>query len=190
MRLVGQKLSITSRKPQTTRQRITGIVTLEHAQLLFVDTPGFQNKHGSALNRSMNRAVSQALADVDVTLMVVEADRFSDEDREIMALLAPRAVTLVDEPFDGLDPRQARAYVMGIDTASGAQGGDYSAWVVLDVTDVNRPAIVSTFYQRMKPEATRIAPSSNRKTLPRNTDTRRIAAPAPSPKSTQVLRSS
>ena len=47
--LVGQKLSITSRKPQTTRQRITGIVTLEHAQLLFVDTPGFQVRHGSAL---------------------------------------------------------------------------------------------------------------------------------------------
>ncbi|NBR27336.1 MAG: GTPase Era [Betaproteobacteria bacterium] len=86
-RLVGQKLSITSRKPQTTRQRITGIVTLDHAQILFVDTPGFQRRHASALNRSMNRSVTQALADVDAVLMVIEADHFSEEDREIMAML-------------------------------------------------------------------------------------------------------
>ena len=85
--LVGQKLSITSRKPQTTRQRITGIVTLDDAQLLFVDTPGFQSRHGSALNRSMNRAVTQALSEVDVILMVLEGGRFSDEDRAVMALL-------------------------------------------------------------------------------------------------------
>lgn len=85
--LLGQKLSITSRKPQTTRQRITGIVTLDHAQILFVDTPGFQKKHASALNRSMNRAVTQALTDVDVVLVVIEAGHFSAEDREIMAML-------------------------------------------------------------------------------------------------------
>src|SRR5664279_5660345 len=67
-RLVGQKLSITSRKPQTTRQRITGILTRADAQLMFVDTPGFQTRHTSALNRHMNRTVTQALADVDVIL--------------------------------------------------------------------------------------------------------------------------
>ena len=60
-RLVGQKLSITSRKPQTTRQRITGIVTRDDAQLMFVDTPGFQTRHTSVLNRQMNRTVTQAL---------------------------------------------------------------------------------------------------------------------------------
>lgn len=94
-RLVGQKLSITSRKPQTTRQRITGIVTLDDAQLLFVDTPGFQKKHGSALNRSMNRSVTQALAAVDVVLLVLEADHFSDDDRAIMALLPAGRPTLL-----------------------------------------------------------------------------------------------
>jgi len=94
-RLVGQKLSITSRKPQTTRQRITGIVTLDDAQLLFVDTPGFQSRHASALNRSMNRAVTQALSGVDVVLMVLEADHFSDEDRAIMALLPAGLPTLL-----------------------------------------------------------------------------------------------
>src|SRR5688572_10041843 len=75
--LVGQKLSITSRKPQTTRQRLTGILTLKDAQLLFVDTPGFQKRHDSGLNRSMNRVVTQSLADVDVVLLVVEATGFS-----------------------------------------------------------------------------------------------------------------
>lgn len=94
-RMVGQKLSITSRKPQTTRQRITGIVMRDAAQLLFVDTPGFQTRHGGALNRSMNRAVALALADVDVTLMVMEAGRFSDEDREIMQLLPANRPTLL-----------------------------------------------------------------------------------------------
>lgn len=106
-RLVGQKLSITSRKPQTTRQRITGIVTLDNAQLLFVDTPGFQTRHGGALNRSMNRAVTQALAGVDVALMVVEADHFSDEDREIMALLpAGRPTVLAINKTDRLKDRR------------------------------------------------------------------------------------
>ena len=105
--LVGQKLSITSRKPQTTRQRITGIVTLDDAQILFVDTPGFQNRHGSALNRSMNRSVTQALAGVDAVLMVVEAGHFSDEDRAVMALLpAGRPVLLAVNKTDKLAERR------------------------------------------------------------------------------------
>ncbi len=105
--LVGQKLSITSRKPQTTRQRITGIVTLDDAQLLFVDTPGFQSRHGSALNRSMNRAVTQALSEVDVILMVLEGGRFSDEDRAVMALLpAGRPTLLAINKTDRLQDRR------------------------------------------------------------------------------------
>jgi GTP-binding protein Era len=106
--LIGQKLSITSRKPQTTRQRITGIVTRDDAQLIFVDTPGFQLKHSSALNRSMNRTVTQALADVDVVLMVMEADRFSDEDRAIMEMLPDgRPVLLALNKTDRLTERKA-----------------------------------------------------------------------------------
>ena len=106
-RLVGQKLSITSRKPQTTRQRITGIVTLDRAQILFVDTPGFQKKHASALNRSMNRAVTQALTDVDVVLMVIEAGQFTSEDREIMAMLpAGKPALLAVNKTDRLEERR------------------------------------------------------------------------------------
>ncbi len=104
--LVGQKVSITSRKPQTTRQRITGILTRDDAQLMFVDTPGFQTRHVSALNRHMNRAVTQALADVDVILLVIEAGRFSPEDRELLALLpVKRRVLLVINKIDRLADR-------------------------------------------------------------------------------------
>lgn len=94
-RLVGQKLSITSRRPQTTRQRITGILTRDNAQLMFVDTPGFQTRHTSALNRQMNRTVTQALADVDVILLVVEAGHFSAEDRALLPLLPKERKTLL-----------------------------------------------------------------------------------------------
>ncbi len=106
-RLVGQKVSITSRKPQTTRQRISGILTLADAQLVFVDTPGFQTKHGSALNRSMNRVVTQSLAAVDVVLLVIEALRFSPEDRALLQLLpATRPTLLVINKTDKLAERR------------------------------------------------------------------------------------
>jgi GTP-binding protein Era len=74
--LVGQKISITSRKAQTTRHRITGINTTKDAQFIFVDTPGFQTRHAAALNRSLNRAVTSTLTAVDVILFVIEAGRF------------------------------------------------------------------------------------------------------------------
>src|SRR4051812_24955612 len=74
--LVGQKLSITSRKPQTTRHRIRGILSKEDAQYIFVDTPGFQTRHRSALNSRMNRGVKGALDEVDALVLVVEAGHF------------------------------------------------------------------------------------------------------------------
>lgn len=102
-RLIGAKLSITSRKAQTTRHRITGIITNETAQYVFVDTPGYQTRHRSALNRSMNRAVQAALADVDVVLFVVEAGRFGPEDAAVLKLLPDnRPVVLVVNKIDQL----------------------------------------------------------------------------------------
>ena len=85
--LVGQKVSITSRKAQTTRHRITGIRTLGEAQFVFVDTPGFQTRHAAALNRTLNRTVQATLGDVDVVLFVVEAGRFNLDDAKVLALL-------------------------------------------------------------------------------------------------------
>jgi GTP-binding protein Era len=85
--LVGQKISITSRKPQTTRNRITGILTRPGAQLVFVDTPGFQMQHRNALNRLMNRSVGQSIHEVDVVVWVVEALKFDDRDEALLKLL-------------------------------------------------------------------------------------------------------
>jgi len=90
--LVGQKISITSRKAQTTRHRITGIRTLGATQFIFVDTPGFQTKEirgRTALNRNLNRTVTSVLGDVDVVLFMVEAGRFSLDDAKVLALLPP-----------------------------------------------------------------------------------------------------
>jgi GTP-binding protein Era len=87
--LVGQKISITSRKPQTTRHRITGVRTEGATQFVFVDTPGFQTRHSSALNRSLNRAVTGVVGDVDLVLFVVEAGNFTLADAKVLALLKP-----------------------------------------------------------------------------------------------------
>ncbi len=88
--LVGQKISITSRKAQTTRHRITGIRTLGATQYVFVDTPGFQTKDvrgRTALNRNLNRTVTATLSDVDVVWFMVEAGRFGPDDAKVLALL-------------------------------------------------------------------------------------------------------
>jgi GTPase len=104
--LVGQKISITSDKPQTTRHRITGIRTHGAAQCVFVDTPGFQTRHGSALNRSLNRTVRGVLSDVDVVLYVVEAGKFTLEDAKVLALLPEgKPVLLVANKLDRLQRR-------------------------------------------------------------------------------------
>ena len=85
--ILGLKLSITSRKAQTTRHRLLGIHTTSDTQYLFVDTPGFQQKHINALNRSLNRTVTQVLSEVDVVLFVVEPTHLSEADRKVIALL-------------------------------------------------------------------------------------------------------
>ena len=87
--LVGQKISITSRKAQTTRHRITGIRTVGATQFVFVDTPGFQTRHGTALNRSLNKTVMGAVGDVDLVLFVVEAGNFTPADAKVLSLLKP-----------------------------------------------------------------------------------------------------
>lgn len=87
--LVGQKISITSRKAQTTRHRITGMRTVGSTQFVFVDTPGFQTRHSNALNASLNKTVLGALGDVDLVLFVVEAGMFNQADAKVLPLLRP-----------------------------------------------------------------------------------------------------
>jgi GTPase len=104
--LVGQKISITSKKAQTTRHRITGVRTRGEHQFVFVDTPGFQTRQNKPLNRTLNRTVHGVLADVDVVLYVCEAARFTLGDAEVLALVpANKPVLLVANKFDELGQR-------------------------------------------------------------------------------------
>ena len=93
--LVGQKISITSRKAQTTRHRITGMRTEGATQFVFVDTPGFQTRHTNALNRALNKTVLGAVGDVDLVLFVVEAGIFNQADARVLQLLAKGVPTLL-----------------------------------------------------------------------------------------------
>ncbi|MDQ6618449.1 MAG: GTPase Era [Pseudomonadota bacterium] len=124
--LVGQKVSITSRKAQTTRHRVTGIRTDADAQFIFVDTPGFQTLHRSRLNDRLNRAVTQSLLDVDAVVLVIEAGRTVPADRAVIALLPPRARAAVAlNKIDQLDNRDAMLPQM----ADLASASDFTAIV-------------------------------------------------------------
>ncbi len=86
-RLIGQKISITSRRPQTTRHRILGIKSSDAAQHIYVDTPGIHAYEGRAMNRHMNRAASIALLDVDVVVFIVEGLRWTSDDELVLRKL-------------------------------------------------------------------------------------------------------
>ena len=108
--LVGQKISITSRKAQTTRHRIVGMRTIAANQFIFVDTPGFQTRHDNALNRSLNKSVLGAVKDVDLVLFVVEAGKFNQADAKVLALLGKGVPTvLVANKLDQVASRAALA---------------------------------------------------------------------------------
>jgi GTP-binding protein Era len=85
--LIGAKVSITSRKAQTTRHRITGIQTLDDAQFIYVDTPGFQTRHSNALNKTLNKTVTNTLISADVILYLVEAGTFGPADQQVIDML-------------------------------------------------------------------------------------------------------
>ncbi len=86
-RILGQKISITSRRPQTTRHCIFGIKTTERAQFIYLDTPGLHKEAKRAMNRYMNRAASQTLHDADVVLFLLEGDRWSEDDELVAGKL-------------------------------------------------------------------------------------------------------
>lgn len=107
--ILGQKLSITSRKPQTTRHRVLGIKTEEGAQSIYVDTPGMHLGAEKAINRYMNKTASTALKDVDVVVFVVEGTRWTDEDQMVLERLqyATCPVYLVVNKVDQINDRDA-----------------------------------------------------------------------------------
>lgn len=139
--LIGEKISIVSRKAQTTRHRIMGILTRPDAQFVFVDTPGFQTKHTNALNRAMNRGVTQALAEVDLVIFVVDAEHFDARDLAVIQLLPTErpvilAVNKIDQLKDKtrllpilakLSEQYAFAAIVPVSAAKGSQLEDLLA---------------------------------------------------------------
>ena len=94
-RLIEHKISIVTRKPQTTRWQIRGIKSTPEYQIIFTDTPGYQNNHKNAINRYMNREVTNSLSHIDVVLFVVEAVKWGRNDALVADLLKDVGATLV-----------------------------------------------------------------------------------------------
>jgi len=106
--LVGEKLSIVTPRPQTTRHRILGVVTLPQAQIAFVDTPGLHVKAARALNKAMNRTAAAALEDADLVVLVLEALRWTSEDELVLGRIvraAKPAIAAVNK-IDRVRPRE------------------------------------------------------------------------------------
>ncbi|MBP9743706.1 MAG: GTPase Era [Burkholderiales bacterium] len=116
--LIGQKISITSRKPQTTQHKIKGVFTENNYQFIFVDTPGFQKRYLNKFNNLLNQAVIDSLSQVDVILYVVEAGLFNAGDEAVIALLPPdRPVILVVNKQDKIkDKGELKKYIAEIST--------------------------------------------------------------------------
>ncbi len=106
--LLGQKISITSRKPQTTRTQVLGIKTEEDCQIIFVDTPGLHQVEERAINRYMNRAASSAIRDVDVIVMVIDRTAWTEEDEWVLQRVKQSGLPtlLVVNKVDLLDNKQ------------------------------------------------------------------------------------
>lgn len=114
--LVGQKVSITSRKPQTTQYRINGVYTQDNYQYVFVDTPGFQKRYINKLNTLLNQSVVNSLSNVNAVLFVVEAGIFNEGDANVLSLLNSSSnIILVINKVDKIKNRsEIRNFITGI----------------------------------------------------------------------------
>lgn len=111
-RILGQKLCITSRRPQTTRHRILGIKTTNQAQLIYVDTPGMHSDGKRAMNRYMNRAATASIDDVDVIVFVIESLKWTDDDQRVLKRLQTDANTPVILALNKVDKLEDKAALL------------------------------------------------------------------------------
>ncbi len=133
--ILGQKISITSRKPQTTRHKVLGIKTEGDTQIIFVDTPGLHKNADKAINRYMNRAASSALVDVDIAVFVVDRTNWTDEDDLVLQHLqrARCPVILAINKIDLLDNKnELLPYIQ-----KAGESGEYADIVPLSALNSN-----------------------------------------------------
>ena len=119
-KIVGAHVAITSRKAQTTRHRIQGILTDRKTQFIFVDTPGYQTQHKNMLNREMNRTVGQVASEVDVVVLVIEASGWDERDLPVLDLLPAGAPVIL--ALNKVDKVADKERVLAALTGSGAKG--------------------------------------------------------------------
>ena len=115
--LLGTKLSITSRKPQTTRHRILGIHTIDETQIIYVDTPGLHGKETREINRVMNKTVQNVILDVDVIIFVVEALKWRDDDELVLASILKSklpVIVVINKVDQAKDKQQQLPFIEGI----------------------------------------------------------------------------
>jgi GTP-binding protein Era len=149
-RLVGAHVSITSRKAQTTRHRILGIRNDENAQLVFVDTPGFQKRFNNALNRAMNKSVTGTLSSVDAIVLVVEAWEWNERDDLLLSLLpAGVPVVLALNKVDRVKDRAKLAQLL----AACAAKRDFAALVPVSAEKGTQVDALAAEVAKLLPEA-------------------------------------
>ena len=155
-RLLGQKLSITSRKAQTTRHRLLGIHTRGPRQILYVDTPGMHNRTARALNRFMNQEAMRVLQDVDLVLLVIERDRWKPLDEEVLVRLQRVSVPvlLVVNKIDQIRNKSRLLPLIG----ESAEKRQFAAIVPVSATSGDGTDELQTLIESMLPEGPKLFP--------------------------------
>ena len=150
-RLLGQKISITSKRPQTTRHRILGIKTLDTAQFVYVDTPGLHRYAGRAMNRQMNREATRALQEVDIVVFMVEGLRWTEDDDLVLKELASvsRPVVLAVNKVDLISDKQS--LLPGLQSLS--QKRDFAQIIPLSASRGQNVAELEAVIESLLPES-------------------------------------
>jgi GTP-binding protein Era len=158
--LIGEKVSIVTPKPQTTRHRILGIDNGADRQIVFVDTPGIHESRGRAINRAMNRVASGAVVDADVVVMVVEALRWTEEDQNVLdqCLASGRPIILAVNKVDLVKPKERLLPFLG---SMGSRGRFEDIVPVSATRAVNIDALRSAVVGRL-PEGPAFFPADAR----------------------------
>lgn len=155
-RILGQKISITSRRPQTTRHRILGIKTFTRTQAIYVDTPGFHSQEQRLINRYLNRAVDSAIEEVDLVLLVAEAGPFTGDDEEIVRRLGKRSVPvlLILNKVDRVADKRSLLPIM--DNLSKKM--EFSAIIPVSARKGNNIAVLEQKVAELLPEGSMVFP--------------------------------
>ena len=149
--LLRQKISITSKRPQTTRHRILGIKTIDTAQFIYVDTPGLHQYEGRAMNRHMNREAIRALQQVDVVVFMVEGLRWTGDDELVLKELASVScpVLLAVNKVDLITDKQS--LLPGLQALSGKR--DFEQIIPLSATTGRNVAELESVIESLLPES-------------------------------------